>query len=177
MIMHPVEVKETLASMVIYCDSREQNTKALQRRLNSMGRPVERIALSSGDYSCKVTLPSKKEVSFADKVIIERKMSVDEICGNFTRNRKRFVNEFERFKAKGGKPYLLIEDASWETIFSGAYRSKVSPQALFASLLAWQARYNAHVLFCDPESSGKLIASVLYYEVKEALERGDFDDI
>lgn len=174
--MHPVDVKDALESMVIYCDSREQNTKSLQRRLESMGRPVERIALPSGDYSCKITLPNGKDVSFVDRVMVERKMGVDEICGNFTRNRDRFIREFDRFKAKGGKPYLLIEDTDWPMIFNGSYRSKVNPNALIASLMAWQARYDAHIMFCESSYSGQLIERILYYEVKEALERGDFDD-
>lgn len=172
--MHPVEIKDTLATLTILFDSREKDTPALRNRLNATGRPVERVALTSGDYSCKIVLPDGTGVSLADKLCVERKMGADEITQNFTKHRDRFVREFERFKALGGKPYLLIENTSWEDIINHKYRSKLDPNAFIASLMAWQARYGTHVLFCKPETTGYLIERVFYYEVKEMLERGDF---
>lgn len=172
--MHPVEIKDTLATMVILVDSREHDTPALRKRLNATGRPVDRVALTSGDYSCKIVLPDGTGVSLADKLIIERKMGADEITQNFTKHRDRFIREFDRFKALGGKPYLLIENTSWEDIINHKYRSKLDPKAFIASLMAWQARYGTHILFCKPETTGYLMERVFYYEVKEMLERGDF---
>lgn len=172
--MHPVEIKDTLATMVILVDSREHDTPALRKRLNATGRPVDRVALTSGDYSCKIVLPDGTGVSLADKLIIERKMGADEITQNFTKHRDRFIREFDRFKALGGKPYLLIENTSWEDIINHKYRSKLDPKAFIASLMAWQARYGTHILFCKSETTGYLMERVFYYEVKEMLERGDF---
>ncbi len=172
--MHPVEIKDTLATLTILYDSREHETPALRKRLNATGRPVDRVALTSGDYSCKVVLPDGTGVSLADKLIIERKMGADEITQNFTKHRDRFIREFDRFKALGGKPYLLIENTSWEDIINHKYRSKLDPKAFIASLMAWQARYGTHILFCKPETTGYLMERVFYYEVKEMLERGDF---
>ena len=172
--MHPVEIKDTLATLTILFDSREKDTPALRKRLNATGRPVERVALTSGDYSCKIVLPDGTGVSLADKLCVERKMGADGITQNFTKHRDRFIREFERFKALGGKPYLLIENTSWEDIINHKYRSKLDPNAFIASLMAWQARYGTHVLFCKPETTGYLIERVFYYEVKEMLERGDF---
>lgn len=172
--MHPVEIKDTLATLTILFDSREKDTPALRKRLNATGRPVERVALTSGDYSCKIVLPDGTGVSMADKLIIERKMAADELTQNFTKYRDRFIREFDRFKALGGKPYLLIENTSWEDIINHKYRSKLDPKAFIASLMAWQARYGTHILFCKPETTGYLMERVFYYEVKEMLERGDF---
>lgn len=173
--MHPIDIQTALDSMVILCDSRERPTAAYKRRLASMGRPYERVALTSGDYSAKVTLPDGMPYSFADKVAIERKMSANEISGNFTRGRDRFKREFDRFTQAGGKLYLLIERADWGSIIRHQYDTQFDPKAFIASLMAWQARYNTHVLFCDPEDTGYLIERILYYEVKERLERGDAD--
>ena len=158
--MHPVEIKDTLATMV--------------KRLNATGRPVDRVALTSGDYSCKIVLPDGTGVSLADKLIIERKMSLTEISANFTKHRDRFIREFDRFAATGGKPYLLIENASWEDVINHKYRTQFDFKAFIASLMAWQARYGTHILFCKPETTGYLMERVFYYEVKEMLERGDF---
>lgn len=173
--MHPVEVQNTLDSMIILCDTREQPTSDYKRRLEAMGRPYERVALVSGDYSAKVTLPDGTPYSFADKVAVERKMSANEISGNFTRGRDRFKREFERFTGAGGKLYLLIERADWGSILRHQYDTQFDPKAFIASLMAWQARYDAHILFCQPEDTGHLIERILYYEVKERLERGEAD--
>lgn len=172
--MHPVEIRDVLASMVILYDSRERETPALKKRLNATGRPVERVALVSGDYSCKIVLPDGTGASLAGKICIERKMSLTEVSQNFTKHRDRFIREFERFREMGGKPYLLIENASWEDVINHKYRSQFDPKAFIASLMAWQARYGTHVLFCKPETTGYLMERVFYYEVKEMLERGDF---
>ena len=172
--MHPIEIRDTLASMTLLVDSREKDTPALRKRLNATGRPVDRVALTSGDYSCKIVLPDGTGVSLADKLIIERKMSLTEISANFTKHRDRFIREFDRFAATGGKPYLLIENASWEDVINHKYRTQFDPKAFIASLMAWQARYGTHILFCKPETTGYLMERVFYYEVKEMLERGDF---
>ena len=132
--MTPFEVRDCLSSMTVIYDTREQETAALHRRLKSMQCPHKRQKLDSGDYSCECTLPNGTVYSLADKVVIERKMSADEICSNFTRGRERFVREFDRLKSTGGKPYLLIENTSWEDIFAGNYRSRLNPMALVASL-------------------------------------------
>ena len=174
--MHPIEVKEALSSMVVLVDTREQDTPALHKRLSALSCPWRREKLDSGDYSCECALPDGTIFSLADKVTIERKMSADEICQNFTRGRKRFVREFDRFQNCGGKPYLLIENTTWEDIFAGNYRSQLNPDSLVASLKAWEARYGTHVTFCTAALTGQMIYKTLYYELKERLERGDADD-
>ena len=175
--MHPIDIQNCLSNMVIIYDTREQETAALHKRLKSMQCPHKRQKLDSGDYSCECTLPNGTIYSLADKVVIERKMSADEICSNFTRGRERFVREFDRLKSTGGKTYLLIENTSWEDIFAGNYRSQLNPMALVASLKAWEARYGTHILFCTPRLTGQLIYKTLYYELKERLESGVVDEL
>lgn len=175
--MHPIDIQNCLSNMVIIYDTREQETAALHKRLKSMQCPHKRQKLDSGDYSCECTLPNGTIYSLEDKVVIERKMSADEICSNFTRGRQRFVREFDRLKSTGGKPYLLIENTSWEDIFAGNYRSQLNPMALVASLKAWEARYGTHILFCTPKLTGQLIYKTLYYELKERLESGVVDEL
>ena len=173
--MHPIDIKTTLSSMIILVDTREQDTERLRQRLKDMGRPYERVTLPSGDYSAKFILPDGEPYSLADRLAVERKMCLDEICGNYTRGRDRFRREFDRMAQKGGKLYLIVENASWENVVAGKYRSHFSPASLIASLMAWNARYGTQILFCKPETTGVLIQKTLYYEMKEILERGELD--
>lgn len=175
--MTPFEVRDCLESLTVLVDTREQETAAFHKRLKAMQCSYKRQKLDSGDYSCECILPNGTIYSLADKVVIERKMSADEVCSNFTRGRERFVREFDRLKGTGGKPYLLIENTSWEDIFAGNYRSQLNPMALVASLKAWEARYGTHILFCTPRLTGQLIYKTLYYELKERLESGVVDEL
>lgn len=163
--MHPVEVKTALESMVILVDTREQDTPRLRARLLQMGVPHERNKLNFGDYSVKCDC-----LSLADLVVIERKMSIDELCNCYCKERSRFEREFERAKAANAKVYLLIEGATWEDMYGGKYRSKMKPESLVASVLAWLARYNCQLIFCQPQTTGLLIRDTLKRELKERLE-------
>lgn len=164
------EILHTLESMVLLVDTREQDTMRLRARLEQVGIPHERCKLDFGDYSAKFISPDGQVYSLADRVVIERKMSLDELAQCFTHGRERFTREFERAKAVGGKIYLLVENGSFEAIEAATYRSKMNPKAFLASVLAWEARYNSPVLFCKPKTSGKLIKEILYREGKQWLE-------
>lgn len=163
------EVLTALEGMVCLVDSREQQTKSLERRLHMIGVPHERKKLDCGDYSAKFPLPSGEWIQVSSAV--ERKMSLDELANCYCQQRGRFQREFERAKASGTKLYLLVENATWESLYAGNYRSKMNPKSFTASLLAWLARYDCQIIFCRAELSGKLIHDILYREGKEMLER------
>src|SRR5574344_1098269 len=163
--MHPVEVKRQLDSLVCLVDTREQDTSRARKRLESIGLTIERVALPFGDYSSRCGA-----IDLSDKVVIERKMDLTELCGCYCKDRPRFEREFQRARDANTKVYLLIENASWEKAYSGLYRSKMRPESLVASMTAWLARYNCQLLFCKEETSGKLIHDILYREMKERLE-------
>lgn len=171
--MNPFEVKHSLDSMVLLVDTREQPTHNLKKRIAMSGLPAERRKLNAGDYSCKCTLPDGEELDFSSRVVIERKMSLDELCMCFGSERKRFENEFQRAAELGTRIYLLVEGGSWEKLYAGQYRSKMTPQAMIASINAFRSRYDMQLDFCKAETTGKLIKDILYRELKETLERGD----
>ena len=168
--MTPFEVKEALESLVLLVDTREQDTIFFRRRMKEVEIPYIRQKLDFGDYSAKCTTDDGKELDFSGSIAIERKMSLDELCQCYTRERQRFQREFERAKEVGAKIYLLVENGTWEKAIEGKYRSQMKPKAFLSSLLAWLARYNCQVIFCEARSSGKLIHEILYREVKERLE-------
>lgn len=168
--MNHFSVEKALRSLTVIVDTREQQTTRAKRRLEMVGLPIERKALPFGDYSAYCTLPDGEVFSLEDKVAIERKMHIDEIAMCYTRERPRFTREFDRAKAVNAKIYLLIENADWEKVYNGAYRSQVKPQSLTASMFAWLARYNCQILMCKEDTSGKVIHDILYREMKERLE-------
>ena len=168
--MTPFELRDSLEAMVILVDTREQDTPRLRARLQEMNCPYERQKLDFGDYSAKFPLPHGEWFTLADKVVVERKMSLDELCNCYCKERARFEREFGRAKEAGAKIYLLIENASWEKAYKGDYRSQMASTAFVASLCAWLARYNCQLIMCKPETSGKLIRDLLYREGKERLE-------
>lgn len=168
--MTPFEIDDALDGMRVLIDTREQDTPRLRARLQQMDCPNERFKLDFGDYSAKFPLPGGEWFSLADKVVIERKMALDELCRCFCQDRGRFEREFERAKEANAKMYLLVESATWENAYAGKYRSQMRSTALIASICAWLARYNCQLLMCKPETTGKLIHDVLYREGKERLE-------
>ncbi len=170
--MNPFEVSRALKNLTLIVDTREQDTDRLRRRIRQTGLSFVRQKLDFGDYSAKTTLDNGTEFDISSSVSIERKMNLDELCACYCKGRKRFTREFERAKSAGAKVYLLIENANWEKAYNGSYRSKMSPQALTASLFAWLARYNCQIIFCKEETSGKIIREILYREMKERLENG-----
>lgn len=173
--MNNFDLEKTLSTMTIICDSREHATAEAKKRWESFGVPYRIQALKSGDYTAEFVLQNGEIFSLENICVIERKMSIDEICGNFCQNRARFIREFERIKEAGAKAYIAIEWSNWEAIYNHRYHSKMSPQALVASLTAWMARYNAHIIFCRPETFPKLCREILYREAKEILTNMEVD--
>ena len=177
--MDNFEVKEALESFRIIVDSREHATSQAQQRYEAFGVPYTRGTLKYGDYCGDVILPDGKHIHDESHPIspvccIERKMSLDELALCFGRERGRFLREFDRAATAGAKVYLLIEGGSFEAILCHRYRSKLNPKAMFSSLTAWAARYNMTPLFCKADTSGAVIKEILYRDIKERLERGDY---
>ena len=171
--------KEVLKSFEILHDSREQGTERAKKRYESFGVPHERAVLSYGDYTYNATLPDGSKIYDVSKTIspvcvVERKMNLDELAGCFTRSRQRFQREFERAQEHGSRIYLLCEDANWENLLNGKYKSRMSAEAFSASVFAWMIRYNMNIVFCKEETAGRIIKEILYRDLKERLEKGEF---
>lgn len=173
------EVKQVLDTFFVCVDTREKPSKRAERRYNAFKAPYRREKLNYGDYTYNAVLPSGKPLFESDKPIdplcaIERKFAIDELAQCFTSSRDRFRREFERARTAGARIYLLVEDGSWEHLINGKYRSKLHPNAFMASVTAYMVRYNMSLIFCKEETSGRLIREILYRDLKERLERGEF---
>lgn len=177
--MEVFEAKNMLESMEILVDNREQPSKRAEQRYKTFGVPYTRTTLSYGDYCYNAVLPSGEPLYDTSKTltplcVVERKMNLDELAQCLTRGRDRFKREFERATEAGARVYLLVENASWENLLNGKYRTKMSPAAFEGSLLAWMVRYDLGLIFCKEETSGRIIKGILYRDLKERVERGDF---
>ena len=176
--MDHFEIAEALSTFRLLVDTREQATPKAVERYESFGVPYERTTLSYGDYCGMITLNGSSiyDISKAVKAscVIERKMSLDELASCFTRSRDRFRREMERACSSGSKVYLLVENGSYEGIIKHRYKSRYNPTAFLASLTAWTVRYNIIPIFCKAETSGQIIKEILYRDMKERLERGEY---
>lgn len=166
------EIQNCLDTICILIDTREQPSERAERRYKSFSRPYRRQKLEFGDYSAEFVLPNGTTTQV--NVAIERKMNLEELSNCLTHDRARFKAEFERAKTKGASVYLLIEDATFENLINGRYKTQFNAKAFFCSVFAWIARYDLKPIFCKHETSGKIIEQILYREIKESLERGDY---
>lgn len=178
--MDKLQIESCLESMIVLIDRREQPSERAEKRYSSFKCQYRRQTLDYADYTYSFTKPDGTELYLPDErvkgdVVIERKMDLTELSGCFTHERKRFEAEFERAIENKAKIYLLVEDANWELLLNGSYRTKFNPKAYMASLTAYMARYNAVPIFCKHETSGKLIYEILRRELKERLEKGFYD--
>lgn len=157
---------DILKDMKVIVDSREKRNEHILEFLKSNGIPYEVRGMETGDYTCE--FPNYPELELDGKFLVERKASLSEVAGNFTKNRSRFVRLFERIKPDQ-KMHMLIETATWKKIFNGTYRSELHPNSFKASILTFCIRYNCPIWFVEKKESPELIYKILHYEVKEYL--------
>ena len=166
------EIENCLQTMVILVDTREQPSDRARKRYAAFKCPYRRQKLDFGDYSAECTLPDGTKAIIP--VTIERKMGLEELSTCLTKDRDRFRREFERAKEAGASVYLLVENATWENLINGKYKTKFNKKAFTGSITAWMARYDLKPIFCKSETSGQLINEILYREMKQRLEAGEY---
>ena len=177
--MTHLDIAEALESIEIIVDSREQPSKQAEKRYKAFGCPYRRQAISYGDYTYNFRLNGKELIkpdeTACPDCVIERKASLEELSNNLTHGRDRFIREFTRAKDNGAAIYLLVENSDLKSIYAGHYQTRFDKHAYFASFIAFLARYHIQPVFCPAELSGRVIYEILYRELKERLERGDYD--
>ena len=152
---------------------------------STYGDPVQYYikdkGLKVGDYTIAVQLPNGEVINFQDKVVIERKADLNELCCNFfdkkdAEGKTRLERELDRAKEQGIKVILLVEvDNMHSKILSSKYfrfdkASKVSPASFNAILRSLQAKYDISIEYCKKEDSARLIHDILYYHCREYLK-------
>ena len=148
---------------------------------NPIGYFKQDKGLKTGDFTLAVQLPNQCVINFQDKIVIERKKDLNELCCNLfdkkdSEGLTRFERELSRSKEQGIKVILLVEteDMHSKILSSKHFRydkaSKVSPKAFNAILRSLQAKYNISIEYCNKRDSARLIHDILYYHAREYLK-------
>lgn len=160
------EMQNILDDMTIIVDTREKKNQHILDYLTENKIPYIIKKLDIADYSFE--LPNYPQLNVDRQFLVEKKNSLDEIVGNFTKDRERFAREFERITNE--KIHLVIETATWRKLLNGSYRSKFPPKSFMASLMTYAIRYNIKVWFAEVKESPTIIYNLLRYELFEHLK-------
>lgn len=177
--MDVFDQKKVLQSFRILVDNREQDTERARKRYAAFGVPVRRSTLNYGDYGYNATLPDGTDLfdeagTISAPCVVERKMDLAELSQCLAQGRDRFRREFQRAAEHDATVYLVVENATWENLVNGKYRTRFNPKAFTASLVAWMIRFGITPIMCKEEVSPLIIREILYRDLKERLERGDY---
>lgn len=160
------QMQSILDDMVVIVDTREQKNDHIIQYMTENGIKYKSEKLDTADYS--MILPNYEYLNLDKKFLVEKKNSLDEIAGNFTKGRERFAREFERVTDE--HIHLVIENTTWKKVFNGSYRSQLPAKSMMASILTWSIRYKCPIWFVGKEESPAVICSLLRYELFEALK-------
>lgn len=116
---------------------------------------VVRGKLDTGDYSI---------VGLTHHIAIERK-SIDDFVACCGRERDRFERELMRLLAYPVR--AVVVEGSMADLEAGAWRSKMDPFVVCATLAAWNARGLSVVLAGNPKSAGTHVARMLFYAARD----------
>jgi len=169
------ELEQLLKSIVVLIDTREQQNKHIKDYFDQRNIQYKEEKLDYGDYS--FILPANKDmgiaknISFKDKIVVERKASLEELSGNLTQRRSEFENELLR--ASKSKLYLLIEQGTYADILHHRYNTKYDPKAFVAALKTYETRYNLDINYIGCGSAGNFIYNTFYYFLREHLKGGN----
>ena len=144
---------------------------------------VQEKGLKVGDYTIAVQLPNGEVINFQNKIVVERKADLNELCCNLFDSKSkdeegltRFERELKRAHEQGIKVHLVVETTDmYSKILSGKHfrydkASKVNPASFEAMFQALVARYNVSVSYMDKKDSARFIHNTLYYGAREHLK-------
>lgn len=152
--------------MLIIVDTREQDLHVL-KQLEARGVKCVRRKLEYGDYSFELD-----GVSYERKIVIERKGSITELCGNFAKGKTRFQKEFKRAYSDRCKVILMVENGSWKKIEAGEYRSKFSPAELKGRIKTWCNKFQIELVFVEKDKACEFVLSRFeQYLIKESVDK------
>ena len=142
---------------------------------------IQEKGLKVGDYTIAVKTHTGEVINFKDKIVIERKADLNELCCNLFDKKDeegltRFERELKRGYEQGIKIHLLVEtDNMVDKILSSKHfrydkASKVNPKSFQMMLLSLCNRYNVTVWYTDKKNSARLIHDLLYVYSREYLK-------
>lgn len=164
-----MDYKDALQSITILVDTKEKVWNHIEDVFREQGINYRRQHLTEGDYSFEITI-GDRTISFADKVVIERKASLEELSMCFSTDRERFKREFDRIKSQGIYCTLLVENGGFNDIRCHNYKTNMNPQAFEGTLWQWRWRYDYHILFTDKCETAEIIYNQFWYYVRNLFK-------
>ena len=166
------EMDEILKSIGILVDSREKANSHIIEWLELKKIPYQVGGLPFGDYSFYIpaneSLGIPRDLHFHKEIVIERKGSLEELSGNFSKERDRIEKEISLYK---GKMIMLIEDADYCDIVEGKYTTKYAPKSFLATLHSFSNRYDVELMFMsDNKYSGLYMLNTFYYYLRNIIK-------
>jgi hypothetical protein len=138
---------------VLVVDTREQEPLAFERLAWVRG------TLTTGDYSV---------AGLQDLFSVERKTVSDLVGCCMGDNRERFERELHRLRGYRFKRLLLV--GSEAEILASQYHSNIKPNAVLATLYAFEVRYDLPVVFVPTAQAGaSLVERWAFYFTREAV--------
>lgn len=165
------EIEELIQSMVILVDTRERKADHILEYFDKKNITYKKKALDYGDYSFMIPANEKlsipRDLYFMNKVVVERKASLEEISNNLTKERDRF--EKELCLAPKTK-VLLLENANYSDIATGNYNTQYNKKSFWASIHSFWFKYNIPIFFMpDNKWSGLFIRGYFEYYLKNYI--------
>lgn len=165
------EIDKIINSIVILIDTREKVNDHIIDYLNKANIPWKSMKLDYGDYSFYVPqnedLDIPRDLYFDKEIIIERKASLDEIIGNFTKRRSDFKEEMSLApKTK----VILLENCTYADLINGNYMSKYNQKSFWGSLHSFWHRYGVPFFFIDKKMSGFFIRGFFQYYLRSKIK-------
>lgn len=109
--------------------------------------------LDFGDYAIK---------DHPNLVVVERKQSVIELCGNLGKYRDRFERELQRMVDAGVKRKYIVVEESWYAAQKKQKFTRMHPNAVFGSIMALQVKYDIPFHFVgDHDTAHRVTRSLL----------------
>lgn len=164
-------MEELIQSMVILVDTRERKADHILEYFDKKNIAYKKKALDYGDYSFMIPANEKlsipRDLYFMNKVIVERKASLEEISNNLTKERDRF--EKELCLAPKTK-VLLLENANYSDIATGNYNTQYNKKSFWASIHSFWFKYDIPIFFMpDNKWSGLFIRGYFEYYLKNYI--------
>lgn len=132
---------------MILIDTREPTPSPWE---NYFSAPTVRGTLGTGDYSL---------VACEHLIAVERK-TLSDLIGCLCTGRERFEKELAR--AQAIPHFWVICEGSYRDILSGNFRSQMTPQSAFQSIVALMTRYRIPFLMAgDAATAARLCESLL----------------
>jgi len=169
------EQEELLKSMIVLMDTREKKNNYILNYFDDKDINYKSKKLDFGDYSMMIpaneNLGIMRDIYFTDDISCERKNSLEELSGNFTRGRSQFENELIRSNGAGARMILMVEDGQgYEKIINGKYDTDYNNKSFIGTLQAFRARYGIDINFINPKYSGNFMYYTFYYYLREYLK-------